>query len=81
MIISHKNGCVFIEFPDSASSAIHEELREYYDGVPIFHATLGRHGYYHEFLRSATAEEKNYFVFSCMRNPLDVAVSVHFVQD
>jgi hypothetical protein len=36
---------------------------------------LQKHATYNEFYRHATPEEKDYFVFSCIRNPLDVAVS------
>lgn len=78
MIVSHKHKYVFIEFPNAASSAIHRELRDYCDGEPIMHPTLGRHGYYHEFLKDASFEEKSYFAFSAIRNPLDVVVSLYF---
>lgn len=74
MIISHKYKYLFIELQHTASTAISKELGENYDGVPILH----RHGYYHEFLKVANDKEKEYFVFSCLRNPLDVAVTIYF---
>jgi hypothetical protein len=78
MVISHEHRYVFVELPNTASSAIHKELCEHYNGIPLMHPTMGRHIYYHEFLKSARAEERDYFVFSCIRNPLDVTVSVYF---
>ena len=74
MIISHKYRYLFVELPNTASTAIRRELCELYDGVPI----IRKHAYYHEFLSTASAEEKTYFTFSCIRNPLDVAVSHYF---
>jgi len=74
MIISHKHKCLFVELQHTGSTAISKELRENYDGVPI----LNRHSYYHEFQKIATDEEKGFFVFSCIRNPLDVVVSNYF---
>jgi hypothetical protein len=73
MIIGHRYRYLFVELPHTASTAISRELRECYEGVPI----LRKHAYYHEFLRVANAEEKTYFVFSGIRNPLDEAVSLY----
>src|SRR5690606_34174500 len=44
------------------------------DGTPILH----EHATYNEFLRTATPEQKKYFVFSAIRNPLDDVVSYYF---
>ena len=74
MIISHKHRYLFVELPHTASSAIRHELREYYDGVPI----LQKHSYYHQFLEIASEQEQRYFVFSTIRNPLDVTVTLYF---
>lgn len=74
MIISHKHRYLFVELPRTGSTAISRELRELYDGQAI----LRKHSTYDEFLRSATAVEREYFVFSCIRNPLDDAVSRYF---
>jgi len=74
MIISHRHRYLFIELPHTGSTAIGTELCENYDGESI----LRKHAYYHEFLEIAGAEEKTYFVFSCIRNPLDEAVTVYF---
>jgi hypothetical protein len=74
MIISHKHRYVFIENPQTASWAIRNELCEYYSGSPILH----KHATVPEFHRSATPEERKYFVFITVRNPLDVLVSRYF---
>ena len=74
MIISHKYKYLFIELPLTASTAVSKELRENYDGS----WTLYKHATYQDFLRKATPEEKEYFVFSGIRNPLDQAVSEYF---
>jgi hypothetical protein len=74
MIISHRHRYVFVELPRTGSSAIGRELRRHYDGARI----LRKHSSYHEFLSVATEDEKTYFVFSGIRNPLDDAVSRYF---
>jgi hypothetical protein len=74
MIISHKHKYVFVALPQTGSTAISRELRRCYDGEKI----LFKHATYEDFLKIATPEEKEYFVFSCIRNPLDYAVSQYF---
>ena len=74
MVISHKFKYVFVEFPLTGSTSIKKDLVENYDGEPI----LFKHATYLDFLKIATEEEKSYFVFSCIRNPLDQAVSHYF---
>ncbi len=74
MIISHRHRYLFVELPRTGSTAIRQELRDLYDGEPILH----KHATYEEFLRTATPDEKTYFVFSGIRNPLDDAVSQYF---
>ncbi len=74
MIISHKYKYLFIELGRTASCAISRELCEYYDGKEI----LRKHADYRAFHRIATPEERKYFVFSTVRNPLDRAVSIYF---
>lgn len=74
MIISHRYKYVFVELPHTGSTAISAELGELYDGSKILH----KHARYGQFLRIATAEERDYFVSSCIRNPLDEAVSLYF---
>lgn len=71
MIISHKYKYLFVEVPLTASTAISAELCEYYDGQPI----LGKHSHYSDFLRQASAAEKEYRVVAGIRNPLDQIVS------
>lgn len=71
MIISDEHRYVFVELPRTGSTAVATELVENYGGRAI----LGKHSTYRDFLRVATPEQKSYFVFSGIRNPLDVAVS------
>jgi hypothetical protein len=71
MIISHAHRYVFVELPRTGSTAISYELREHYGGEKV----LAKHATYRDFLRHATADERGYFAFSSIRNPLDVAVS------
>jgi hypothetical protein len=73
MIISHKHKYLFVELPRTGSTAISKELCEHYDGRSI----LYKHSTYCDFLRSASPDEKKYFVFSCIRNPMDVVVSLY----
>lgn len=74
MVISHTYKYVFVELPRTGSTAISRELCEHYAGVRI----LRKHSTYRDFLKVATPEEKNYFVFSGIRSPLDDAVSRYF---
>lgn len=74
MIISHKYKYVFIQVPRTASSSIGKELCYNYAGEPI----LYKHACYDDFLKQANPEEKEYFVFAGMRNPLDCIVTEYF---
>lgn len=74
MVISKKYKYVFVELPFTASTAISTELCENYDGIKILH----KHSRYNEFLSSASNEEKEYYVFSTIRHPMDAMVSVFF---
>jgi hypothetical protein len=74
MIISHKHRYLFIEIPHTGSTAIKHELCDCYDGISI----LKKHSFYSDFLKIATSEEKKYFVFAGIRNPLDEVVSKYF---
>jgi hypothetical protein len=60
----------------TASSAMAEELCLNYDGEMI----LEKHSGIDQFLSQATDDEKSYFSFSSVRNPLDVAVSRYLVR-
>jgi len=74
VIISHRHRYLFVELPRTGSTAIRDELCGFYDGEPI----LSKHATYQEFLGAASVDEKRYFVFSAIRNPLDDAVSRYF---
>jgi hypothetical protein len=65
---------VFVEVPHTGSSAISQELRDLYDGEKI----LSKHSFYTDFLKIASPEEKKYFMFCGIRNPLDEAVSLFY---
>lgn len=71
MVISHKHRYLFIEVPGTASWAIRNELLECYGGEPIVH----KHAAFSEFARGAKPEQREYFVFATVRNPLDSLVS------
>lgn len=71
MIISQKHRYVFVELAQTGSTAISRELRDMYDGEKIY----GKHTPYHRFYRNASEEERNYYTFAAVRNPLDVAVT------
>lgn len=74
MIISHRFKYLFVQLPRTGSTAVADELYENYEGERI----LNKHSTYQDFLKQAAAEEKTYFVFSSIRNPLDDAVSHYF---
>ena len=74
MIISEKHRYLFVELPHTGSKAVSAELREWYAGRSIH----TKHARYSEFLRTASPEQRTFFVFSAVRNPLDVAVSLYF---
>lgn len=71
MIVSDTNQYVFIELPRTGSTAVEKELIANYDGTRI----LNKHSTYEQFLKHATNEQKSYFAFSSIRNPMDDAVS------
>lgn len=71
MIISHTHRYLFIEVPQTASSALATELVRKYEGRRI----LVKHADYAEFLRRSTAEERAFRVLATVRNPLDIVVS------
>lgn len=73
MIISHKYNFLFIGLPFSASSAISKELYLQYEGEPI----LRKHSLYYEFAKIAKKEERKYFVFAVLRNPMDIVVTLY----
>ena len=74
MIISDEHKYLFVEQPHTACTATQAELRANYGGKKI----LDKHATYAGFLQVATPEQKRYFVFSGIRNPLDEAVSLYF---
>ncbi len=71
MIISHKYKYLFIEIPRTGCSAISKELGLFYHGEKI----LKKHSNYFEFFKIASEEERKYFVFAGVRNPIDSLAS------
>jgi len=74
MIISHRHNYLFVELPRTGSSAVGKELMLNYDAERI----LRNHATYRDFLQQASEDEKKYFVFSSVRNPLDKILSLYF---
>jgi hypothetical protein len=60
--------------PRTGSTAISKELCSQYGGEKI----LKKHATYSDFLRVASDDEKQYFVFSSIRNPMDKILSLYF---
>lgn len=71
MVISHRHRYLFVEVPFTASTSISAKLRNNYDGERI----LWKHANLSQFMRRAGKEERQYFVFGTVRNPLDWIVS------
>jgi len=74
MILSDEHRYVFVQLPRTGSTAIARELCQRYGGRRV----LQKHSTYRDFLAVATPEQRQYFVFSSIRNPLDDAVSRYF---
>lgn len=74
VVISHRHRYLFVQLPQTACTAVQNELIEHYGGEKI----LFKHALYSDFLAQATGDEKTYFTFSSLRNPLDIAVSKFF---
>ncbi|MBK7379695.1 MAG: sulfotransferase family 2 domain-containing protein [Ignavibacteriales bacterium] len=75
MIISYKYKYLFVESPNTGSTAISAELQQLYDGRSI----LKKHSRYFEFVNSVGKKNASkFFVFSSVRNPLDAQVSIYY---
>ena len=74
MVISNTSKFVFIELPQTATTAIAKELCENF-GCESF---LGKHSSYHEYYKAASEEQKQYRTIGSIRNPLDLTVSMYF---
>ncbi len=74
MVISRRLRCIYVELPHTGSTSVSEELCAHYGGERI----LRKHAHYREFYRAASPDERRYFVFSGIRNPLDEVVSLYF---
>jgi Sulfotransferase domain len=75
MVISDQHRFVFVNLPQTASTAVSKELVASYGAREfLFKHALWRTDY----LRNANAEQKKYRVISGLRNPLDITVSTYF---
>ena len=74
MIVSHEHHYVFIEMPNTASTAIAAELTVHYRGQSI----LWKHATYYDFLRVCSSRERECAVFAGHRHPMDIVVSRYF---
>ena len=74
MIINHQHQFCFFAVPRTASTAISTVLKEKLRSERI----MKMHNSYTEFMDVAKAEEKQYFKFASIRNPMDSVVSAYF---
>ena len=65
MVISHQHKFVVVEIPHTASHS--EQLVKHYSAEPI----LRKHANITQFLGQSSKEERTYFKFATVRNPLD----------
>jgi len=71
MIISHEHRYLFVEVPHTGSHSIASELIKFYGGERI----LRKHANLTQFMAQATPDERAYFIFGTVRNPLDAALT------
>jgi hypothetical protein len=75
MVISDTHRFVFINLPQTASTAISRELIEQYEGREF----LFKHALYRtDYLKAANAEQRKYRTISGLRDPMDITVSTYF---
>jgi len=74
MIISHKYRYLFVEVPHTGSHSIASELIDFYAGERI----LRKHANLTQFMAQATPDERKYFIFGTVRNPLDAALTDYY---
>jgi len=74
MLINEDPAFVFVELPQTATTAISKELREMYGAKKFLH----KHATYHQYLKKASPQQKKYKSIGSMRNPLDQTVSFYF---
>ncbi len=67
MILSHEHRFVFVEVPQTGTTAIAKELITSYGAEDVLH----KHAHLSEFLRAASPEERRYKVGVSLRHPLD----------
>ena len=74
MIIGRTQKYLFVEVPNTGSSAIAAELVQNYGGERVMY----KHATYGEFLRTPEGKSRRYFVFAGVRHPLDAALTGFF---
>jgi hypothetical protein len=74
MIIGRQHSYLFVEVPNTGSTAIAAELTQFYGGERLLH----KHATVAEFLRTPEGRSNTYFIFSTIRNPLDATLTQYF---
>ncbi|MEO8733378.1 MAG: sulfotransferase family 2 domain-containing protein [Flavobacteriales bacterium] len=75
MVISDTHRFVFINLPQTASTAIQKELIDQYDAREF----LFKHALYRtDYLKGASAAQQKYRTISGLRDPMDITVSTYF---
>ena len=73
MVISRDKKYLFIELPRTGTTAIAKELKENYNGQSI----ISKHATLNDFQKHNNGSLRDYFIFSCVRNPMDRIVSFY----
>lgn len=73
MIVSDSHKFVFVEIPHTGSHSVSNELTELYDGRAI----IRKHANVTQYLAWANREQKAYFKFATVRNPLDYMATMY----
>ncbi len=74
MIISHEHRYVFVQVPDSASTAMGRELCALYDGEEIG----AKHDHLVTLHAATDGRYRDYFAFGTIRHPLEIMVARYF---
>jgi hypothetical protein len=74
MVINHQHRFCYFAIPRTGSQATTKLLVEEFDSEVV----LKMHTNYDEFIQEASEQEKTYFTFCAVRNPLDSLVSNYF---
>jgi hypothetical protein len=70
MVISHEYRYIFYSIPKNGTNSIYDLLQNRFSGKRV--------GDFHYYNIPEYAKQKNYFLFTCIRNPYDRAISAFF---